>query len=107
MAIKSYGESTYKAFLILKDEKGNKSKHYISGVDKEYGENSKSHVNISFRMGSNKGDECMSYKLGSSKHADIAVKTWIAERDKKHKYYSSNLPEACYDYLDYKKNRRK
>jgi len=104
--MKAYGDSRYKAFLILKDEKGNKNKHYISSIDREYGENSSSHVNISFRMGSDKGDECLTYKLGSNKHADVAVKTWIAERDRKHKYYSANLPEACYDYLDYKKNKK-
>ena len=102
--MKTYGESTYKAFLILKDKKGIKSKHYVCSVDPTFDKKSNSHVFVGVRMGANKGDEFLEYKLGSNKKADIAIKTWISERDKQNKHYSSNLPDACYDYL-YKKHK--
>ena len=96
MALKTYGENYYKGFVLLKNKKNNKvTKHYISAVDPSY--LGKGTVNLYVRNAS--GDSMFQYKMGTSRNVDIGIKTWVAERRKKKRRVSGDLPKACYSFL--------
>lgn len=92
--MKVYGEdSNYGGYLILKDKKNNKSKHYISAVDPCYSGDRKE---ISIWVRGKYGDHMIPYKMGSNEKADIAVKTWIKNRKSAGMRVSNDLPAECY-----------
>lgn len=98
--MKVYGNSKYKAYVMTKHKTtGEKCKCYINSVDPVFtGKDSHKSVSIGIYDGTFSGSD-IKYKLGSNKKVDIAIKTWISERDKQKMNYSSNLPDSCYDYL--------
>ena len=101
---KTYGESDYKGFILLKNHTNNKiTKHYISAVDPQV--STKSNI-VSLFYRDKSGDSVIDYKMGSNKKVDIGVKTWVKERKKRKKRVSPNLPKSCYSFLFSKKTKR-
>ena len=92
--MKVYGEDYYKGYLLLKDKKGNVSKHYISDVG---GESHSKRVTVWVR--SKDGDVGVPYEMGKNHQVDTAVKTWVSERSKQKMRYSNNLHKSCYEFL--------
>lgn len=92
--MKVYGdkETNYGGYLILKNRKnGDCSKHYISAVDK--GHNSK---DVSIWVRDRYGDVSVDYKVGSNPKVDLAIQTWVSNREKKGMRVPDNLPKECY-----------
>ena len=79
--MKTFGESTYKGYIMLKDKKDptKYNKHYISAVDKTFGSGNK--VIISVR--GERGDMVFDYTPGTIKRVDIGISTWRNERRKR------------------------
>lgn len=93
--MKVYGENEthYGGYLILQNKKyGNKSKHYISAVDKKF--NSTKDVSIWVR--DKYGDVSIDYKVGSNPKIDLAIQTWVTNRKKNGMRVPDNLPSDCY-----------
>lgn len=109
MAIfKTYGESRYKGFVLLRNPKTNKlTKHYISAVDPDYVNKGK--VYLWFRGGNDTktSDGCVNYTMGYNNKVDIGIKTWVKERKKQKMRVSNDLPKSCYSYLHRKRNQKK
>lgn len=93
--MKVYGanETHYGGYLILKDKNNIKSKHYISAVDPSFPNGDK---NVRVWVRSSGGDIDIPYKMGSSKSADIGIRTWVKNRKKQGMHVSSNLPNECF-----------
>ena len=103
--MKVYGESTYKGFLILKDNNNppNRSKHFISSVDKTFMSDDK--VNISVRNGRYGDYVIEDYKIGTNPQVDLAIKTWYNERRKQRKHVGE-LPKNFFSKLFPRKKSR-
>lgn len=102
MISRTYGDKDYKGFILLKDRNtGVVTKHYISAVDRIPLTDK---VRVYVR--NKNGDTALEYKMGSSKKADIGIKTWVKERKRKKMRVDSNLPKSCYGFLRRKRSSR-
>lgn len=90
--MKTYGSSDYKGYLYSKKYN---SKHYIESLNVNPLNFDKDCLDICI-AGANNEQLCLrDYKVGSNKNIDLACKTWVEEREKKHKFVHS----AVYDRL--------
>lgn len=99
---RTYGEKDYKGFILLKNHNtGAVTKHYISSVDRiPFTDKVRVYVR------NKNGDTGLEYRMGSSKKADIGIKTWVKERKRKKMRVDSNLPKSCYGFLRRKRSSR-